>query len=107
MFAKGNRDSIKAANDAGFVINLSANNLTEADKLQSLGIGPVAALVPEVYPDKGRTPGGLPVVVCHAQTGKRATCAECGLCAVRDRAVVVAFRSHGAAKSKAEVIAQG
>lgn len=102
-----NRKAIKEANARGFVINLSANTLAEADALAAQGVAPVVAVVPADYPDKGRTPEGRPVIVCHEQTEKRASCAECGLCAVRDRTAIVAFRAHGYAKNHVGQIASG
>lgn len=96
MGPASNRQAVKEANAGGFVVNLSANNLDEADSLAALGVGPVVVVVPESYPDIGRTPGGRRVVVCHEQTGKRESCATCGLCAVGSRSTIVGFRVHGA-----------
>ena len=96
---------IQAANKGGFTVNLSGNNLAHADKLASLNIGPVVAVVPEDFPDTGKTPEGRKVAVCPEQTGKAKSCAECKLCQKADRAVIVAFRAHGVSKRKAIAIA--
>lgn len=108
-FHGSNADHIRAVNytnsDPGLVVNLSGNNLHHADKLAALGIAPVVAVVPEDFPDRGETPEGRKVAVCPEQTGKAKSCAECGLCQKRDRAVIVAFRAHGVSKKKAIAIA--
>ena len=99
-----NRDAVKHANDNGFTINLSADNLKDADKKAALGIGPVAvpiAIDPENWPKT--TPEGRPIVVC-LNTTKDLTCVECGLCAVAKRKSVVGFPAHGTAKRKIEEI---
>jgi hypothetical protein len=100
-----NAGYIKDANMLGFTVNLSGNNLKHADELAALNIGPVVAVVAEDHPEKSMTPGGRKVVVCPEQTGKAKSCAECKLCQVRDRGVIVAFRAHGVSKRKAIAIA--
>lgn len=97
--------AIAKANEGGFTINLSGNNLKHADQLAALNIGPVVAVVPEDFPDTGKTPEGRKVAVCPEQTGKAKSCAECKLCQKADRAVIVAFRAHGVSKRKAIAIA--
>lgn len=93
---------IAAANWNGFTINLSADDMTEADDLASMRIGPVVVTVPGEGLKRGtRTPHGLPVIQCPATTeaGERAgvNCAQCGLCQVSDRKTVIAFPAHGPA----------
>lgn len=101
-----NAAAVAEANAAGFVVNLSGNNLAHADALAALNIGPVVAVVPEDAPEKGETPAGRRYVVCPAQTRDDVSCATCGLCARGDRrGVVIAFRAHGASKRKAARIA--
>lgn len=100
-----NADYIKGANDLGFTVNLSGNNLAHADTLASLQIGPVVAVVPEDHPEHSLTPQGRKVVVCPEQTGKAKSCAECALCQKANRGVIVAFRAHGVSKKKAIAIA--
>jgi hypothetical protein len=89
----------RAATDWGFTVNLSADNAGEADTLAATGL-PVTAIVPIDTPEKTYTPGGLPIVVCPAQTRENVTCADCGLCQKAHRAVIVGFRAHG---SKARI----
>lgn len=103
-FLKSNHKKIKAANDQGFTINLSANNLKHADKLAKLEIGPIAAVVPENTPNTFYTPAGRKGIVCPAQQRKDITCQKCKLCQVRDRSVIIGFRVHGSNKKKIEEI---
>ena len=103
---KGNNGAfIEFANQNGFTVNLSGNNLAHADELASYHIGPVVAVVAEDHPEHSTTPAGRKVVVCPEQTGKAKSCAECGLCQKANRAVIVAFRAHGVSKKKAIRIA--
>jgi len=86
---------IKAANQWGFTVNLSADDAGEADQLAELQAGPVVAIVPSDTPEKSFTPGGRPIVICPAQSRDGITCESCKLCAVPDRKVIVGFRAHG------------
>jgi hypothetical protein len=99
-----NRLAAAKANLNGFTINLSANNLTHADKLADMGCGPVVTLLPEDAPRKGLTPNKRPWIACPAQENDGLTCADCQLCQ-RQRKVIVGFRVHGSSKRKAEAIA--
>lgn len=107
MDSESNRRAVANANKAGFAVNLSADTLAEADELASLGIAPVVVVVPESAPEKLSTTSGRAVVVCPAQTRDDKTCADCGLCARINRAVIVGFRAHGAAKRRAEAVCRG
>jgi len=102
--AKENKVIIKNANKAGFTINLSADNLTQADKLVKLNIGPVVTLLPEDYQDKSITPAGNTVIVCPAQTRDNVSCSTCKLCANVNRSVIIGFKAHGTAKKAASKI---
>lgn len=86
---------VKHSNAWGFTVNLSADDAGEADTLAATGAGPVVCIVPIDTPDKAYTPQGRPLIVCPAQSRDDVTCADCGLCARADRAVIVAFRAHG------------
>jgi hypothetical protein len=99
-----NRDAVAYANANGFTVNLSADTLTEADELASLGIGPVVVVVTRDAPEKLATPQGRRVVVCPAQTRDDVTCQSCQLCARASRDVIVGFRAHGAGARKAEAV---
>ena len=86
--------AVRRANARGFTVNLSADSLAAADALTARRIGPVAVILPAAAPVKLRTPGGLPVITCLAET-RGLTCASCGLCAVATRKSIVGFRAHG------------
>jgi len=52
-------------------------------------------------PDRGnKTPDGIPIVVCPAQTQEEMSCDVCKLCQVRDRKSIVGFKAHGTAKKR-------
>ena len=106
MKIAANRKIIKYCNENGFTVNLSANNVSEADALAKLGIAPVVLILPEDSTDSA-TPGGIPIVICPATTGKTKSCLTCrGLCS-RKRKTIVGFRSHGNSKRKVNLIANG
>lgn len=99
-----NRAVVSDANSAGFTINLSGNNLPHADALADLNAGPVVVVLPSSVQGKAdiATPKGRKVVVCPATYKDDVSCATCGLCAVRDRKVIVGFPAHGTGKKKAD-----
>lgn len=97
--SKHNRELIKLANKKGFIVNLSADNLSEADDLLKLKIGPVVSIVPLDHPKHSFTPEGRKVLVCPEQT-IGLTCDRCMLCAKKDRKFIVAFLAHGVSKNK-------
>ena len=102
-----NRQAVRAANDEGFCVNLSGNDLSHADELVDTGAGPVTVLLPADF--KGRTtttPKGRKVSVCPAQLDDT-TCVDCGLCAQPFRKSIVGFISHGIRKRAASEIARG
>jgi hypothetical protein len=99
------RDAIARANANGFTINLSANDLSHADKLADLAIGPVVVVLPANATQNTVTPVGRKVVVCPATIRDDVSCADCGLCA-RLRDAIVGFPAHGTSKRKADAIAR-
>lgn len=102
-----NADIIKAANDEGFTVNLSANTLSEVDHLKSLGIGPVVTILPIDADKVTITPGGNTVVICPAVQSDTIQCANCAICQKADRNVVIGFPAHGISKRKAESVFKG
>jgi hypothetical protein len=116
-----NRRLITAAVEAGFTVNLSANNPVHADKLAALGIAPVVTVLAHAYArnaarhrfkrqkdiwgetiDQWRdrtahlprhTPAGRRIAICPA-TYSDATCKSCGACA-RPHDAVIGFPAHG------------
>ena len=97
-----NREAVRKANDDGFTINLSGNNLAHADELADLGIAPVVTLLPEDSPKATRTPNGRKVVTCPATYRDDVTCKTCGICADNSKTrAIIGFPVHGAGKRKA------
>lgn len=102
-----NARAIAEANAQGFTINLSADNLSEADSLAALGIGPVVTLLPAEQMTNTQTPAGRKVVVCPAVTHENVTCSTCKLCARADRPVIIGFPAHGTQHKRATAVAKG
>lgn len=102
---------IADANRQGFTVNLSADNLAEADEFKALGIAPVVVIVPEKQTTNFKTPAGNLVVICPYEKEQYRTkgvnCSTCKLCAWSSRDVIVGFPVHGAQKRKAELVAIG
>ncbi len=107
MSTSTNKDAVQLANDQGFTVNLSADNLNEADELKALAIAPVVTILPIGAPNKQTTAAGNTVIKCPAQSRDDITCATCKLCAVSNRKVIIGFEAHGTAAKKASAIAIG
>lgn len=88
---------IKHANAWGFRVNLSANDLADADTLADTGAGPVVCVLPSTQTENTVTPKGRRVVVCPATQRDDVSCATCQLCA-RERSTIVGFPAHGTRK---------
>jgi len=102
--ARKNRNTLRKLRRLGFVVSLSTESLSQADAFAELGIGPVVVVLPESYPDTGRTPAGRKVIMCLHQTGKRENCVGCGLCADPDRLYVIGFRAHGVKRNSLPIV---
>jgi hypothetical protein len=85
---------IRHANAWGFTVNLSANDLSDADYLASQNAGPVVVVLPSTQNENLKTPAGRAVVVCPATQRDDVSCATCQLCQ-RQRAAIVGFPAHG------------
>lgn len=85
---------VRHANEWGFTVNLSANDLSDADTLADTGAGPVVCVLPSTQSDNLTTPSGRRVVVCPATQRDNVSCATCQLCQ-RQRDVIVGFPAHG------------
>ena len=106
--ATGNNAALVAqANESGFAVNLSADNLSEADSLAEMGIGPVVVVLPADQTRATKTPQGRHVAICPATISDSVTCASCGLCAEIGRKAIIGFPAHGTSKRKASAIAEG
>ena len=102
-FFRNNAKIIAEANRGGFIINLSANSLTQADRYAALKIGPVVATVPSDHPKVSYTPEGRKCVVCPKQTMATLTCLDCKWCARENREVIIVFRAHGTKVRKLDI----
>jgi hypothetical protein len=102
-----NQMLVRTANDDGFTINLSANNLAQADELADLKVGPVVVVLPDTIQGKAdvSTPAGRKVVVCPATYKDDVSCMTCGLCQHANRTTIVGFPAHGTGKKKASQVA--
>lgn len=85
---------IRHANQWGFTVNLSANDLRDADYLADTGAGPVVVMLPSTQSQNTVTPAGRRVVVCPATQRDDISCATCQLCQ-RQRDTIVGFPAHG------------
>ena len=101
MISANNVQAVKHANANGFTVNLSANDLNQADSYKALNIGPVVLIVSEDTKQVSYTPNNNKVVVCPAQTSEKVTCSSCTLCQKADRDYIIGFRVHGTYKKKA------
>ena len=97
---------IYQANRKGFTINLSANNLDQADDYKRLTIGPVVLLLSADAEKVTYTPAGNKIVACPAENNDKINCGNCGLCYLVDRDYIIGFRAHGVGKKKVETIAK-
>ena len=88
---------VKHANEWGFTVNLSANDLHDADALADTGAGPVVVVLPSTQTENTTTPAGRRVVVCPATQRDDVSCATCQLCQ-RQRSTIVGFPAHGTRK---------
>jgi hypothetical protein len=88
---------VRHANAWGFTVNLSANDLSDADMLADTGAGPVVVVLSSDQTDNTVTPSGRRVVVCPATQRDDVSCATCQLCQ-RQRSTIVGFPAHGSRK---------
>lgn len=98
---------VAKANLAGFAVNLSADNLAEADSLAALEIAPVVVVLPANQTRATKTPSGRHVAICPATISDSVNCASCGLCAEIGRKAIIGFPAHGTSKRKASAVAEG
>lgn len=102
-----NASAIRSANQRGFTVNLSANNLKHADDLADKAIAPVTVVLPAEQNTNCETPQGRRIVVCPATQRDDITCKSCQLCAIPTREVIIGFPAHGVRKWQASEVARG
>jgi len=90
-----NLDAIQTANDNGFTVNLSADNLDQADSLKTMDIAPIVTIVPADQTENMVTDAGNRIVICPAAINDNVTCKTCKLCAIPNRKVIIGFPAHG------------
>lgn len=94
------RIPFRSANTFGFTVNISTDNLKDADEAAAFGL-PVTTVLPHDAPSKGnRTPEGRHIVVCPAELSEKVTCESCELCAIGARKSIIGFRAHGDRKKQ-------
>ena len=102
-----NMKMVQIANQKGFTVNHSADNVSNAvTAYKALSGIPVVTLLPLDAPNV-QTVRGVKVVACPAEKSKQVNCANCGLCADSNRSYVIGFRVHGTQKKSANIIAKG
>lgn len=99
-----NAKVIRIMNDSGFTVNLSSNNVAQADLYLKTKL-PVVTLLPLGVDKVTFTPDGNKVIKCPNQSNSAITCDRCGLCADRDRSYIIGFEAHGSRKKTANAIA--
>jgi hypothetical protein len=105
VVVESNRKVIHKVNKTtDFTINLSANNVKQADEYMKLGIAPVVTILPEDTIKSFKTPGGHMVKVCPHYT-KGIQCHVCKLCYDKNRKSIIGFPVHGAQRNKIEKLA--
>lgn len=95
-----NIDTIKNANNNGFTVNVSANNIAELDYAMAQNLPSVVIVDDKINVNKFTTPNGNNVIICPNQLKDKITCIECGLCQQKDRKFAIAFKVHGIGKKK-------
>ena len=96
---------IKFANNHGFTVNVSTDNVAESVVTYKKHKLPTVTLLPMDAPNV-QTVEGVKIVACPAEKTKRVTCSNCTMCMARDRRYIIGFRAHGTRKSTADVIAR-
>jgi hypothetical protein len=89
------RELLRWAAETGFTINMSADNMAEADTFFELGLPTVVVVSHTCQVNTLRTPHGHRVVICPAVRRTDLTCEKCKLCAVGTRKTIVGFPAHG------------
>tara|TARA_R110000803_G_scaffold62126_1_gene122328 strand:+ start:86 stop:775 length:690 start_codon:yes stop_codon:yes gene_type:complete len=100
-----NLSAIREANAYGFTINLSANSISHAEELEKHGL-PLVTVLPADAPTFQRLASGTPVLSCPATRKDSITCANCGICQLKDRNFIVGFPAHGKSWKRADRVAR-
>lgn len=95
-----NLAAIKAANQSGFTINISTEDIKAADNAYNLGLPSTVVLSTKPENSTFKTPEGNTIAVCPAQLKDDISCKTCQLCQKSERKVIVGFIAHGSSKAK-------
>jgi hypothetical protein len=95
-----NRKVIEFSNAGGFTLNISTENVEDADNAFNVGFPSTVVLPFDVSNDTVKTPSGNNLVICPATYKDDVNCLSCQLCQKTDRKCIVGFPSHGTAKKK-------
>lgn len=90
---------LKSAIKKGFTINVSTENLDDADAAKKLNL-PVVVVLNTNSEKTVFTKENNKVVVCPAQYKENSNCSNCMLCFKADRSVIVGFLAHSVMKNK-------
>lgn len=101
-----NLAAIRAANEGGFTVNLSADSVAIADALAVHDL-PMVVVLPSDATENFDTPGGKFVVICPATQREDVSCSTCGICQRAGRSVVVGFPAHGQYKRRIDIALKG
>lgn len=101
-----NLAAIKAANAAGFTINISTEDLKGADQVYNMGLPSTVVLSKDPGTSTFKSPAGNTIAVCPAQLKDDVSCKTCQLCQKSERKVIVGFIAHGSSKAKVIKILQ-
>lgn len=99
-----NINILRKANENGFTVNISGNNVDHAVKLYKETGLPTVTVLPIDAPNV-QVVENTKIVACPAEKSDKVNCANCGLCAINDRDYIIGFRAHGTSKKKANKIA--
>lgn len=104
-----NQTIVEMANDAGFTVNVSGNNPTQAARMKKETSAPVVSVVTSDFWNGSNAVNhnGESFVRCPAEYLENVSCATCGACAVSNRKSIIGFTAHGTQKKKASIIAKG
>jgi hypothetical protein len=92
--------AIQSANAAGFTINISAENLADADNAYNLGLPSTVVLSSNPGTSTFKSPAGNTIAICPAQLKDNISCKTCQLCQKSSRKAIVGFIAHGSSKAK-------
>ena len=98
-----NRVAVERANEGGFTVNVSTNNVFEARSVRdTTGLPTVTIVAPEFWAQGDRVGD---ILRCPAETRDTVTCKSCQLCQRSDRKDIIAFTVHGTKSKAAQLIA--